>query len=236
MCGGVALRRICCLGLFLWLALSFVIPVQAADVLHRLTHNDQDTLLIGQVIRNEKAGVAIQVIYIVSGEQTKQDITVTYAQQANVCYAWNVGDMALFSLDRTDTTNRNYKMKWGSYPLKIAEGKALLKDAQEEPDIAALQYYVNSGGKSLSFVIDGERVLGRYDNGEIVRIAPKLDHAAQKHTEDGIGQLMRPHEYNHQVTQLKDMDHVENRYTRVIWIVAEILGFLIAGALLLGKR
>lgn len=230
------MRRISCVGLFLWLAISFVIPVQAADVLHRLTHNDQDTLLIGQVIRNEKAGVAIQVIYIVSGEQTKQEITVTCAQQANVCYAWNVGELALFSLDRTDTTLRNYKMKWGSYPLKIEEGKAQLRDAQKEPDIAALQYYVNSGGKSLSFVFDGNRVLGRYDNGKIVRIAPKLDHAAQQHTEDGIRQLVRPREYNHQVTQLKDIDHVENRYTRVIWIVAEILAFFIAGALLLGKR
>ncbi|EJW17888.1 hypothetical protein M5X00_10435 [Paenibacillus alvei] len=230
------MRRICCFSLFLWLAISFVIPVQAADVLHRLTHDDQDTLLIGQVIRNEKAKMSIQVIYIVSGEQTEQEITIACTRQEDNCYELNLGDIALFSLDQEDSSSGNYHIKWGIYPLDISDGLAHLKGAQEEPMIAALQYYVNSGGRPASFVMEGDRMQGRYDNGEIVHIAPKLDLAARQHTKDGLGQLIRPLEYDHRVVQLKDMDQVENHCIRVIWIVAEMLGFLIVGSLILGKR
>jgi hypothetical protein len=48
----------------------------AADVVYRITNNDQDSLIIGEVTHIQEQSFALDVMYIVSGKRTSAEILV----------------------------------------------------------------------------------------------------------------------------------------------------------------
>ncbi|MCM3340023.1 hypothetical protein M3650_15625 [Paenibacillus sp. MER TA 81-3] len=221
------MEKIISLCIFLLLSVALISPVQGADLLHRLTHHDQETLVIGRITAMDDTSLQVHVMYIVSGIRTSHIITVNQT----CCDAqWEqlaVQDTALLSLDEADESEHSYDTKWGLYPLVIEDGQARLTGSESNPDYKALEYYINSGGTPLAFHFENDVITGKYDNGAAVRIAPEMDEAALRYSRDGVQQLIRPKLNDDNIIPLESKDTPDMLF-KVTWSLAVLLAVVIA--------
>lgn len=137
----------------------FVLEGYAADQLHRVTHNDQDALIIGQINRQEDSDYIVNVMHIISGKLDETTIKVSKGfKYEHLNTNPSIDDFAIFSLDKRAL---GYKVKYGVYKSDSGDYKALklIKTTDishgQRGDVIALEYYINSNGEEGNFSFEG---------------------------------------------------------------------------------
>lgn len=168
------MRKVCViLILIIVMALTATCPAFAADVLWRLTHGDQYSLAIAEVEKVDGNILEVRVAHVISGNLLKQQIKVEVKE-------WNLqllgqsisqGDKVIISLDKDEA---NYSIKWGIYKVSSLDWQTLKIIAPTKPagDMAAFQWYVNSGGKDNDFYFKSGEAYVRDKSGTSLQIYP----------------------------------------------------------------
>jgi len=157
----------------------------AADALYRMLHadeveqfkEDQDAMIVGQLISNQGRNFKVMVIKVLSGEVSSDDILVA----DDFTYGWaekrpSVNDFCVFSLKKT---GRVYKKAWGIFEATSGDYKTLILTSLNAPpksgllgDLAAIQWYVNSGGTEKEFSFANSTAYVKRSSGQVVQIYP----------------------------------------------------------------
>lgn len=147
----------------------------AADDQYRFTHNDHDTLIIGEItfIDTEKMIVLVED-YIVSRNDMSlndkkkqlrpQNVTIRN-DSANFFENKKVGDYVIASLDKNGDMFDN---AWGIFNVSSLDYKTLKVAAFDPSNSAALTDFVNSGGIYTEFAFSYGTVIRLYDGTETV--------------------------------------------------------------------
>lgn len=161
--------------------------VLSADVLTRMLfadeiesfRKDQDALIIGELIDKNDNLFLVKVIKVMSGKVDAEEIWVEEFD-----YAWlnadntvkpSVTDFAVLSIKRYDNL---YKKAWGAFKASSGDYRTLKLLTEDisypagNTDIAALQWYINSGGLEKEFYFIGSQAYVRRPNGEELQIYP----------------------------------------------------------------
>lgn len=158
--------------LIIVMALTATCPAFAADLLWRLTHDDQDSLVIGEVEKVDGNTLEVKVAYVISGKPTKPSIKVEVKE-------WDFqrvgqvrpGDKLVLSLDKNVFT---YSVKYGIYKVSSLDYQTLkiIAPTKFAGDMAAFQWYINSGGKENDFYFKEGVVFVRDKSGTSRQIYP----------------------------------------------------------------
>lgn len=167
------LRRVSlALGLIVALV-SMVSPLYAADVLARLTHGDQYALALGTVVAMSESVADVEVATVIAGESLPDVISVAVPGEFMAMAAPGMrltpGDAAVFSLNRDAAT---YSVAWGVFKVSSLELATLevIEGPLPRGDLAALQWYLNSGGVENDFYFIGTTAYVRRPDGTSVQI------------------------------------------------------------------
>lgn len=166
------------------------VQVMAADALYRMLHTeevesfrkDQDALVVAQLTAYGKQGFEISVSKVLSGKIDKNALWV----RDGFKYGWTlgeehlpqVGDACVLSLKREKDM---YVVAWGAFKADSTDYRTLQLLTPEtrysscEADVAAIQWYVNSGGKENNFYFENTRAYVRRPDGSSVMIYPVED-------------------------------------------------------------
>jgi hypothetical protein len=137
---------------------------------------DQDAVIVGQLIEDQGDLFKVKVLKVISGKVSSDLILVS----DDFNYGWDkatpsVNDFAVFSLKRTGNF---YRKAWGIFKASSGDYKTLKLKSVNSPtpgligDLAAIQWYVNSGGKEKDFYFSGGTAYVRRPNGQSVQINP----------------------------------------------------------------
>ena len=132
----------------------FALEGYAADQLHRITHNDQDALVIGQINRQEDNDYIVNVLHVISGKLDRTTIKVSKDfKYEHLDTEPSIDDFGIFSLDKGVL---GYKVKYGVYKADSGDYKTLklIKtdiSHGQRGDLTALEYYINSNGEEANF-------------------------------------------------------------------------------------
>lgn len=156
----------------------------AADALYRMLHadevdqfkEDQDALIVGQLIDKQGNSFKVTVLKVLSGNVSSNSILVS----DNFTYGWDketpsVNDFCVFSLKKSGTI---YKKAWGIFEATSGDYQTLTLKPLNAPtpgllgDLAAIQWYVNTGGTEKDFFFTNSTAHVRRPNGQIVQIYP----------------------------------------------------------------
>lgn len=163
--------------------------VYAADALYRMLHaeevksfqKDQDAMIVGKLIDKQDSTFSVQVLKVISGGIETDYISVS----ADFKYGWSdrknlpsVGDFFVMSLKKKGST---YRKAWGIFRADSGEYKTLKLTEENasssgmKGDLAAIEWYVNSGGTENDFSFNRGSVFVKRPNGEVIQIFPKAD-------------------------------------------------------------
>lgn len=145
-------------------------PVWAADALHRFTHNDQDSLVLGTVAAIKEEKVVVQVSKTISGQTLPGIISV---KEPRGLVKLSPNDKVLLSLDKADG---HYKVAWGYCVVSSLDPKNLkvISGNFSKGEQSAIEHYVNSGGKENDFAFDGTTGFLRHQDGTSEQIYPPV--------------------------------------------------------------
>ncbi len=147
--------------------------VFAADIIWRITHNDQDALIVGEIVNEIGGSFKVDVKHVVSGKMPNNTINIS-----NDFLYWGteikpiVGDFLVLSLDKKLL---NYEIKWGAYKATSGDFESLQLDKVDlstgiQADFTVLERYINSNGKDNDFSYKDEKVYLKKEKGEDVLI------------------------------------------------------------------
>lgn len=142
----------------------------AADLLWRITHNDQDSLVLGEVKKVDNNMVDVKVEHVISGEKTDSEIRVDvndyFVERIN---GLQEGDKILLSLDKEIL---NYSVEWGIFKVSTLDYKDLKILSPTNSDTPALEFYINSNGVYNDFSFPEEGIYVKDENGQRFEIYP----------------------------------------------------------------
>lgn len=159
----------------------------AADALYRMLHADevesfkadQDAIIIGQLTVKNDNVFTVKVCKVISGTLKSNNIAVNSDFEygfGNTGLKPEVNDYCVMSLKKSGTY---YKKAWGIFKATSGDYKTLklLSEDIKYPycngDIAAIEWYINSGGVEKEFSGIGNTVFVNRPNGERLQIYPK---------------------------------------------------------------
>lgn len=144
----------------------------------RLTHGDQDALVIGKISDQGVSKYTVEVIHVISGKLNKKTIKI----HSDFKYSFldikpSIEDFCVLSLDKGIL---GYEIKWGVYKVSSDDYKTLkfVKTALSDgikADLTAFEYYINSNGKDNDFYFEGNTAYLRQKNGKSIVIYPVKD-------------------------------------------------------------
>lgn len=124
----------------------FSLTAYAGSYDWRFTHNDQDTLIIGEIISKDSDSITIKPIYyVVSAPSTKEQLRPEIAVVLISDYydALGVGDYVAASLNKVED---DFSIAWGMYRLDSTNYKKL---KIYRPDSTYrenyIEYFINNG-------------------------------------------------------------------------------------------
>jgi hypothetical protein len=143
-------------------------PVIAADILHRLTHNDQYALVLGQVRKVSQSSFEFSVARIISGHRLPSIIVIVKPDDQP-----RAGEKLLVSLERASPS---YKIRWVLLRVSNLDPKRLkiIKSGWSQGDLAALEHYIHTNGTESDFFFVFSSAFLRYKDGTFTRLYPKL--------------------------------------------------------------
>lgn len=135
--------------LILALTIFIALPIQAADLLHRLTHGDQYALVLGTVKAAGRGEMTLAVSKAVSGHQLDGKIRVVLPS-GRLPFSPKAGEHLLVSIGRG---GGKYYVKWGFFKVTSLRPNRLeiIGPGLSGSDRAALEHYVRSGGRENDF-------------------------------------------------------------------------------------
>jgi hypothetical protein len=155
------------------LVLGMTSTVLAADILHRLTHGDQDALALGTIVAIAGERVDLDVETVIAGKRLPACVSVD-GVVASSSSSWDlqVGDYVVMSINQA---SGGYTVAWGVYQVTSLDLNSL--DMVAGPlgpgDLAAFQWYINSGGVENDFYFVGGEAYVRHPNGTSQQIYPR---------------------------------------------------------------
>ncbi len=161
--------------------------VFAADILYRMLHADesesfkadQDAIITGQLIDRDEGVFTVKVHQVISGTLELDIIKVLDDFEygfGETGLKPRVNDYCVMSLKKSGNC---YKKAWGIFKATSSDYqtlKLLSKDIKYpfgQQDIAALEWYINSGGTEKDFFFSNDTVFVNRPNGEELKIYPK---------------------------------------------------------------
>jgi len=156
----------------------------AADALYRMLHADeveqfkenQDAMIVGQLLGKQGNNFEVTVFKVLSGKVSSDTILLS----DDFTYGWDketpsVNDFCVFSLKKSGDL---YKKAWGIFEATSGDFKTLALKSLNAPspgllgDLAAIQWYVNTGGTEKDFSFSNSTAYVRRTNGQVVQIYP----------------------------------------------------------------
>jgi hypothetical protein len=149
--------------------LTMTTPIFAADILHRLTHNDQYALVLGKVKNVAQSSFEISVTKVISGHQVPELIKIKSTETEQP----QPGEKLLISLERA---KEGYQIRWGLFRVSNLDPQRLkiIKSTWPKGDLAALEHYIHTNRTESEFFFVYESVFVRYTDGTFTRIYPEL--------------------------------------------------------------
>jgi hypothetical protein len=163
-------RKIILMILPVLIGLTIAEPLMAADILHRLTHNDQYALVLGHVRKVSQSSFEFSVARIISGHRLPSPIVIIKPDGTDQPQA---GEKLLVSLERTSPS---YKIRWGLFRVSNLDPKRLkiIKSSWSQGDLAALEHYIHTNGTEHDFFFVFSSAFLQYKDGTFTRIYPGL--------------------------------------------------------------
>ncbi len=174
--------------------LVLFLPQQAmaADALYRMLHADevedfkadQDVIIVGQLIAQDEDNFTVVVNKVISGSIASDKIALFsdfqygWGDSSEIAMIPKVNDYCVMSLKKYGSY---YKKAWGIFKATNSDYKTLkllsedIKYPYYSGDIAAVEWYVNSGGTEKEFFFDGNRVYVKRPNGEILLVYAEVN-------------------------------------------------------------
>jgi hypothetical protein len=155
------------------LVLGMTSTVLAADMLHRLTHGDQDALALGTIAVIAGERVDLEVETVIAGKRLPAYVSVD-GVVATSSSSWDlqVGDYVVMSINQASS---GYMMAWGVYQVTSLDLNSLdvVAGPLGQGDLAAFQWYINSGGVENEFYFVGSEAYVRHSDGTSQQIYPR---------------------------------------------------------------
>lgn len=159
----------------------------AADALYRMLHADevedfqadQDAIIVGQLIAQSGDSFTVEVNKVISGSVATEKIALIsdfqygWGNSSEIAMKPKVNDYCVMSLKKYGSY---YKKAWGIFKATTGDYKTLkllsedIKYPYYSGDIAAIEWYVNSGGTEKEFFFNGNRVYVKRPNGETLLV------------------------------------------------------------------
>lgn len=148
-------------------AMALLQPVAAADALHRMLHGEQDVIILGEIDSRQGDLLEIRLIRVLQGRVAGNTIKVkddfTYHGFTEENGKPSPGDYVVLSLNEKEG---HYEQAW--YMVRSDHGHMRSLTLYYEPaagraspDLMALQYFVNTGGKATDYYFDGDQVFAQ---------------------------------------------------------------------------
>jgi hypothetical protein len=165
------------LAIVIFLGLS--ISVYGADLLYRLTHGDQDALVLGTVTEAEEEWITVDVERTLDGKEVDKHIKI-YAnkdRKTEPKFYWYVPQKGDFIVASIDKKSPGYEVKWGVFKVSSLDHKTLKieKGLNNKSDNAIFQHYINNGCKVANYYIEEDKVYIKNDDGSVIQIYPTKD-------------------------------------------------------------
>lgn len=162
--------------------LCFVPSVYAADVLARITHGDQYSLVLGTVVSVSDNTARFEVETIISGESLPSVVSVEapgmFMEMVAPHMSLEPSDYAVLSLNKEAA---KYTIAWGFF--KVSSLSLATLEIIEGPlppgDLAAFQWYINSEGTENDFYFIGTSGYVRHQDGTSTQLYPPMDKPAE---------------------------------------------------------
>jgi len=175
--------RISIIALCLTAVVLCIVPsVYAGDVLARLTHGDQYSLVLGTVVSVSDTTARFEVETIISGESLPSVVGVQvpggFMEMLAPHMRLEPSDYAVLSLDKEAT---KYTIAWGFFKVSSLDIATLeiIEGPLPPGDLAALQWYINSGGVENDFYFSGTTAYVRHPDGTSTQLYPPTDEPAE---------------------------------------------------------
>jgi hypothetical protein len=161
--------------LLVFVSLILVIPVNAADILSRLTHNDQYALALGKVTKVLPTSFEISNLKVISGHRLPTRITIKSKESFDL----KPGEKVLISLGRE---NSGYRIKWGMFRVSSLNPQKLriIRSNYPPGDKAALEHYIHTNGTENDFFFIFDSAFVRNPDQTFTRIYPELPLAQRR--------------------------------------------------------
>ena len=162
-------------------ALCLLPSVHASDVLSRLTHGDQYSLALGTVLSASDAAIEFEVETIIAGEPLTVVISAqipgAFIETALLDMKLEPGEYIVLSLDKESAL---YTIAWGCFKVSSLDAATLevVQGPLAPGDLAAFQWYINSGGTENDFYFIESSAYVRHPDGTETQIYPPTDSAS----------------------------------------------------------
>ncbi len=145
------------LAVLTWTLICPVSPAPAADLLHRLTHGDQDALVVGTLTQAGEGEFTLGNARRLAGLPVPPEIRI---KMPGSLLSWSLGSSVIASVDQDGP---DYVVRWGVFLASSTDPETLtiLDGSLGGGDRAAFQRYINSGGRDSEYVFTGTHHEGR---------------------------------------------------------------------------
>lgn len=212
--------------------------VLAADALYRMLHAeeveqfkvDQDAIVVGQLIAKVDNKFEVKVLKVISGQLKgntfwlSDDFKYGYADKTPA-----VMDYAVMSVKYKGGA---YHSAWGIYAADSGDYKTLKLLPENTKytnwsDLAAIERYVNSGGKENDFFFEREKAFVRKAGGQSIQIYPKLNLEAASSAAADVKEFIPDDKVSEnariELQQMAQTNSPADDKPYVGWIVAAVL-------------
>lgn len=158
------------------LAFINVTRVYAGDNISMMMSGNHTAFIIGEITSSNEDNFEVSIAHVINGKLKDKVIMVNCDfKYANTEESPKKGDYCVLSLDKKD---KNYKIAWGAYKAKNMDYRILELEKSigfqgQSPDLAALEWYINSDGEDKDFYFEGSKTFLKKPNGIKVQIYPR---------------------------------------------------------------
>lgn len=205
--------------IFLMLAFQFFPfkTVYAMDTLYALTHGAQYALALGEVTEIDAGLAKINIKEIISGRALPDLISVKipgdFLPESEPKIKPN--DYVVLSINKEEN---EYVIAMGYYKVTGLDIKTLeiLEGPLPQGDLAALQWYVNSGGVENDFYFIGTNAYVRYSDGSTTMIYPMIEANPTPTQTEKLDGTTKPVEQNPISSETIAQNQISNPFLNIL--------------------